>query len=277
MAKECDNTACDRESCEGCPSAGKVDFSAPMNKNSRIAHVIGIMSGKGGVGKSSVTALLAAALSHHGFRVGILDADITGPSIPHLFGVENVQPLSDGEEIMPVETLTGLRLISINLMLEDPSEPVIWRGPVLGSVIKQFWSDVAWGELDYLLVDMPPGTGDVPLTLFQSLPMDGVVLVSSPQSLVNMVVGKARNMAKMMNIPVLAAVENFAYLDCPGCGKRIYPFGQGKTRAWAEANDVPFALELSMDPAVSAYGDEGRIEFYPGNLLDALIPYLKKE
>ncbi len=273
MAKDCNNPSCDKESCEGCPSRGAADFSAPMNAKSRIAHVIGIISGKGGVGKSSVTALLAVALRREGYRVGILDADVTGPSIPHLFGVREI-PGTDGEDILPAETATGIKLISVNLLLEDITSPVIWRGPVLASVIKQFWTDVVWGELDYLLVDMPPGTGDVPLTVFQSLPLDGVLLVTSPQSLVEMVVSKAYNMAQAMNIPVLGVIENFSFLRCPDCGKQIPLFGEGKTAEWAEKHQVPLALTLPLDPAVSAYADEGRIEYYPGRELESVIRYL---
>ena len=276
MARDCDNTSCTRESCEGCPSkaGGPADFSAPMNAESRIAHVIGVMSGKGGVGKSSVTALLAVALRRQGYKVGILDADITGPSIPHLFGINDI-PGAVGDDMLPAVTETGIKIISVNLLLEDTSSPVIWRGPVLGSVIKQFWSNVIWGELDYLLVDMPPGTGDVPLTLFQSLPLDGVILVSSPQSLVNMVVGKAYGMAAMMGIPVLAVIENFSYIVCPDCGKKLYVFGEGKTEEWAKLHGVPFAMKLPMDPAVSAYGDEGKIEVYPGREIEAVISCLR--
>ncbi len=273
MSKECSNTSCDRESCEGCPSRENADFSVPMNAKSRIAHVIGIISGKGGVGKSSVTALLAVALRREGYRVGILDADITGPSIPHLFGAQDV-PGTDGEDILPAETATGIKLISINLLLEDTTSPVIWRGPVLIGVIRQFWSDVVWGELDYLLVDMPPGTGDVPLTVFQSLPLDGVLLVTSPQSLVEMVVSKAYNMAKTMNIPVLGIIENYSYLRCPDCGKEIPLFGAGNTEAWAKEHGVPMALKLPLDPAISAYSDEGRVEYYPGREMETVIQYL---
>ena len=275
MAKDCDNTSCTRESCEGCPSKGApVDFSAPMNAQSRISHVIGVVSGKGGVGKSSVTALLAVALNRQGYKVGILDADITGPSIPHLFGISDI-PGAIGDDMLPAETRTGIKAISVNLLLEDTSSPVIWRGPVLGSVIRQFWTNVIWGELDYLLVDMPPGTGDVPLTVFQALPLDGVILVSSPQSLVKMVVGKAWGMAEMMHIPVLAVIENFSYIECPDCGKKLYVFGEGKTKDWADAHSVPFALQLPMDPAVSAYGDEGRIEEYPGRAIESVISFLR--
>ncbi len=276
MARECDNTSCGRESCEGCPSAGgggTADFAAPMNGNSRIGKVIGIVSGKGGVGKSSVTALLAVALRRMGYRVGILDADVTGPSIPHLFGIHE-QLGAVGTEILPAVTKTGIEIVSINLVLEDTTAPVIWRGPILGGVIKQFWSDVMWGELDYLLVDMPPGTGDVPLTVFQSLPLNGVILVTSPHSLVGMVMEKAYHMAEMMNIPVLGVIENYSFLRCPDCGKEIELFGKSTTAEWAAAHNMPLMLRLPLDPAVSAYGGDGRTEEYPGREMEQVIRYL---
>lgn len=277
MAQECSNSACSKESCEGCPSrgGGAADFAAPMNENSRISHVIGIMSGKGGVGKSTVTALLALALRRRGCRVGILDADVTGPSIPHLFGIKEVPGIL-GEAMLPAESRSGIKIISVNLLLEDVSMPVIWRGPVLASVIKQFWTDVVWGELDYLLIDLPPGTGDVPLTVFQSLPLSGTVLVTSPQSLVGMVVEKALSMARMMNIPVKAAVENYSYLNCPDCGKKISVFGDGNTAAWAESRGIPYTLCMPMNPKLAALGDQGLIETWPGEELDGLIPFLNK-
>lgn len=275
MARDCNNTGCTQESCEGCPSRqGAADFAAPMNEKSSIKKVIGIVSGKGGVGKSSVTGLLAVALTRQGYKVGILDADVTGPSIPHLFGVKEVPGIL-GEDMVPAETATGIKLISVNLLLEDTSAPVIWRGPVLASVIKQFWSNVVWGELDYLLVDMPPGTGDVPLTVFQSLPLDGILLVTSPQSLVGMVVEKAYHMAEMMQIPVLALIENYSYLACPDCGKEIPLFGKsGQSEAWAKDHGLPLALRLPLNPAIAAYADEGRLETYPGRELEQVISYL---
>lgn len=274
MARECDNTSCSRESCEGCPSAGgNADLSAPMNKDSHIKKVIGIVSGKGGVGKSSVTALLAVALRRMGYSVGILDADVTGPSIPHLFGVRE-QLGAVGEEIVPAQTVTGIGIVSVNLVLQDTTAPVIWRGPILGGVIRQFWSDVLWGDLDYLLVDMPPGTGDVPLTVFQSLPVDGVIMVTTPHSLVNMVMEKAFHMAEMMNIPVLGVIENYSFLRCPDCGKEIPLFGRSTTAEWAAAHGMPLMLQLPLDPAVAAYGDEGRVEEYPGREMEQVIRYL---
>ena len=274
MARECENTACSREGCEGCPSgSGAANFAAAMNPKSHVKKVIAVVSGKGGVGKSSLTALLAVTLSRQGYRTGILDADITGPSIPHLFGVNQV-PGSDGESILPVETRTGIKLISVNLLLGDRASPVVWRGPVLASVIKQFWSDVIWGELDYLLVDMPPGTGDVPLTVFQSLPLHGILLVTSPQSLVEMVVEKAFHMAEMMQIPVLGIIENFSYLKCPDCGKEIPLFGKSRTEEWAKAHGLPLLLRLPLDPAISAYADAGQMEMYPGREAEQLNQYL---
>ncbi len=261
----CSSSGCDRESCEGCPSAqggqDARDLRAPMNAHSKISHVIGIVSGKGGVGKSTTTAMLAVYLHQQGYRVGILDADITGPSIPRLFGVKEIGGVRN-EEMIPAETVTGIRIMSINLLLEEEGQPVLWRGPILGNVLQQFWSEVAWGELDYLLVDMPPGTGDVALTVFQSLPLDGVFLVTSPQSLVEMIVTKACTMAEMMNIPVLGAVENFSYLSCPDCGKRISLFGESHIEEWAAAHDIPVAAHLPLDPAMTAFADTGRMEYY---------------
>ena len=261
----CSSSGCSRESCEGCPSAqggqGVQDLHAPMNAHSNIKHVIGVISGKGGVGKSTTTAMLAVYLREQGYRVGILDADITGPSIPRLFGVKQIGGVKD-EEMYPAETVTGIRIMSINLLLEEEGQPVLWRGPILGNVLQQFWSEVAWGELDYLLVDMPPGTGDVALTVFQSLPLDGVFLVTSPQSLVEMIVTKAYTMAELMNIPVLGIIENFSYLVCPDCGKKINLFGESHIGAWAIAHDVPVAAHLPLDPAMTAFADTGRMEDY---------------
>ena len=270
MAQNEQNTSsgCSKESCAGCPSAGNCpsaqggqDLHAPMNANSNVRHVIGVISGKGGVGKSSVTAMLAVYLRRQGYRVGILDADITGPSIPRMFGVDRLSGVRD-EEMIPAETAMGIRIVSINLLLEDEGQPVLWRGPILGGVLQQFWSEVRWGELDYLLVDMPPGTGDVALTVFQSLPVDGVFLVTSPQSLVEMIVTKAYNMAALMDIPVLGVIENFSWLDCPDCGRKIELFGKSRIGEWALAHDVPVAAHLPLDPAMTEFSDNGRMEYY---------------
>ena len=227
-AKQCASaSSCSKESCEGCPSSAgnkKTSFLEEANPNSHIKHVIGIVSGKGGVGKSFVTSSLASMMRKAGYKVGILDADITGPSIPKMFGVHG-PAVADENGSFPVEAEDGTKIMSINLLLDDEEAPVVWRGPVIAGAVKQFWTDVQWGDLDYLFVDMPPGTGDVPLTVFQSLPMDGIVIVTSPQDLVKMIVKKAYNMAEMMNIPVLGVVENYSYIICPDCGKEIKESG----------------------------------------------------
>ena len=216
---ECNSncSSCSQADCE----SRKQDFKVAANEYSNVKHVIGVVSGKGGVGKSLITAETAVLLSRKGYRVGILDADITGPSIPKVFGVHE-QALGSEQGIMPAVTKEGIEIISINMLLDSEETPVIWRGPVLAGVVKQFWNEVIWGDLDYLLVDMPPGTGDVPLTVFQSLPVDGIVIVTSPQELVEMIVKKAYNMAKQMNIPVVGLVQNMSYFVCPDCGKKIY-------------------------------------------------------
>lgn len=227
---EQNTNSCSPESCSTCASAGscpskKVDMRVPANEYTHVKKVIGIVSGKGGVGKSMVTASLARLIKEQGFEVGILDADITGPSIPKMYGVHEKAMGSD-VGMFPCVAQDGTRIMSVNLLLEEEDAPVIWRGPVIAGVVKQFWNEVLWGDLDFLFVDMPPGTGDVPLTVFQSLPLDGVVIVTSPQDLVQMIVKKAYNMANMMNIPVLGIVENYSYLKCPDCGKEIKVFGE---------------------------------------------------
>ena len=229
--------SCSRESCEGCPSAAKAqqpqNMLAPENPKSHVHKVIGVVSGKGGVGKSMVTASLANQMASQGYKVGILDADITGPSIPKMYGVHGPAEM-DGDFIKPVMTANGIEVMSINLLLPDEESPVIWRGPILANMVKQFWSDVVWGELDFLFVDMPPGTGDVPLTVFQSIPVDGIVMVTSPQQLVSLIVKKALNMAESMHIPVLGLVENYSYVVCPDCGKEFKVFGDSGLDALAE-------------------------------------------
>ena len=240
-----------------------------QNDYSNIRHVIGVMSGKGGVGKSLVCGILAVELARRGARVGILDADVTGPSIPRMMGLAGARARGVDELIVPVLTKGGIRVMSANLVLEHESDPVIWRGPVVAGAIKQFWEDCAWGELDYLLVDMPPGTGDVALTVFQSLPVDGVVIVSSPQDLVQMVVGKAVNMANMMRVPVLGLVENMAFVECPHCGERVLPYGPSRLQETAEAFDVEALGQLGMDPALAEACDKGTFE---GALPEGLLP-----
>ncbi|MBQ6679671.1 MAG: Mrp/NBP35 family ATP-binding protein [Lachnospiraceae bacterium] len=247
-------------------------FLAAQNEYSDVKKVIGVVSGKGGVGKSLVTGLLSSAMRRLGKETAVLDADITGPSIPRLFGVKEK---ATGTETMlfPAETKEGIKLMSINLLLLNEDDPVVWRGPVIAGVIKQFWSEVAWGKVDYMFVDMPPGTGDSPLTVFQSLPVDGIVIVTSPQELVSMIVKKAVNMAEMMNIPVIGLVENMAYYDCPDCGKRHYIFGESHAAEIAERYNVPAVASLPIDPAFAALSDAGRIQEYE---TDALGPVIEK-
>ena len=262
MAEECSSRAtCSRESCEGCPSAAGAQqqeqgFEAPMNSQSEIAHVIGVVSGKGGVGKSMVTASIANRLASLGYQVGILDADITGPSIPRMYGLNGLARMN-GDGILPRETENGIKVISLNLLVDNPEEPVIWRGPILAGLVKQFWSDVIWGKLDFLLVDMPPGTGDVPLTVFQSLPVEGILVVTSPQDLVRMIVKKAYHMAGMMNIPVLGLIENYSWLTCPDCGKKLYVFGESKIEAVAKEMGVADYDCMPIDPALAQLTDSG--------------------
>ena len=259
MAMECSNSSCSKSSCEGCASKGKSEpqnFLAPANIFSDVKHVIGVVSGKGGVGKSFVTASLATAMRKKGYEVGILDADITGPSIPKMFGVHG--PAMGSEMgILPIAAEDGTKIMSINLLMEDEEAPVIWRGPVIAGTVKQFWSDVVWGDLDYLFVDMPPGTGDVPLTVFQSLPVDGIVIVTSPQELVQMIVKKAYNMAGMMDIPVLGVVENYSYLKCPDCGKEIKLFGESHIDEAASELAMQVLGKMPLDPAYAELADEG--------------------
>ena len=229
-----------------------------QNPAARVGKVYGIVSGKGGVGKSMVTSQLAVLARRAGHKVGVLDADVTGPSIPKAFGVHR-RAMADERGMLPVETETGIQLISVNLLLDNETDPVIWRGPVIGGVVTQFWTDVIW-DVDYLFVDMPPGTGDVALNVFQSIPLDGIVIVASPQELVSMVVEKAVKMAEMMNIPILGLVENMSYLLCPDCGKEIPLFGQGRTQAAADAHHLPLLARMPIDPALAQLTDAGRIE-----------------
>ena len=237
-------------------------------------HVIAIMSGKGGVGKSLVTSLLAKEAASKGYRVGILDADITGPSIPKAFGLhEKIMGNDDG--MFPAKSSGGISVISINLMLEDETAPAVWRGPIIASAVKQFWSEVAWGDLDYLFVDMPPGTGDVPLTVFQSLPVEGAIIVTTPQSLVEMIVEKAIHMTQMMNVPVKSIVQNMSYVECPDCGKRIHPFGEGKIEELAKSFGIQTFDELPLDPTLTEMVDSGTIELYSYPLLDNTLKALE--
>ena len=258
MAEECthDCSTCGKNCGERKES---FDFSAKLNAASKVGKVIAIASGKGGVGKSFVTTMLAVAAMKRGLKVGILDADITGPSIPKAFGLVGDTYKSD-DGIEPTMTNCGIKVMSLNMLVEDPTDPVVWRGPVIAGCVKQFWTDVHWGELDVMFVDMPPGTGDVPLTVFQSLPVDGVVVVTTPQDLVEMIVGKSVKMAQMMKKPVLGLVENMSYLKCPDCGKELSVFGESKAAAVSARFGIPESVRLPIDPGFSASIDAGAAE-----------------
>ncbi|MCI5514762.1 MAG: Mrp/NBP35 family ATP-binding protein [Oscillospiraceae bacterium] len=245
-------------------------FLKPQNEHSYIKKVIGIVSGKGGVGKSLVSCLLAEKCQKAGLKVGVLDADITGPSVPKSFGITE-RAMQDDTGLLPAVTKSGIKLMSINLLLEDVNSPVVWRGPVISGVITQFWTDVNWGDLDYLFVDMPPGTGDVPLTVFQSLPVDGIVIVSTPQDLVKMIVTKAYNMAKMMNVPVLGLVENMSYFTCPDCDKRLEIFGKSQIDETAKELGVPVLAKLPINPDITRLVDDGDIESADAPELDEFV------
>ena len=265
-----ENCTHDCSSCgENCPSRQQPQsFLEKTNDLSHVKKVIGVVSGKGGVGKSLVTSLLATTLRRRENQVAVLDADITGPSIPKCFGMKQ-RALSDENGIYPVETKTGIKVMSINLLLEEETSPVVWRGPVIAGAIKQFWTDVNWGNVDYMFVDMPPGTGDVPLTVFQSLPVDGILIVTSPQELVGMIVSKAVEMAKLMNVPVLGLIENMSYVKCPDCGKEIRVFGESHIDEVAAKYDLKVLGKLPMDPLLASACDRGIIELFDGPWLDA--------
>ncbi|MCD7887904.1 MAG: Mrp/NBP35 family ATP-binding protein [Clostridiales bacterium] len=251
-----------------CSSRENAIPKEPVNQYSNVKHVIAVMSGKGGVGKSMVTASLAVATAKLGYKVGILDADITGPSIPKSFGIhERVGAVDEG--IVPAVTRTGVKIMSLNLLTEHETDPVVWRGPVIAGVVKQFWTDVYWGDIDYLFVDMPPGTGDVPLTVFQSLPVDGILVVTSPQDLVSMIVAKAVNMANLMNVPILGLIENYSYFECPDCGMRHRIFGESHIAEVAVEKHLPVLAQLPIDPAIAAAVDAGMVEnIEPNGLAD---------
>ena len=264
------------ESCgSDCGERKKESLLEKPNAKSKVGKIIAVVSGKGGVGKSTVTSMLAVAMARQGKRVGILDADITGPSVPTAFGVEQCQGASQ-EGLYPALTRTGIQVMSINLLLDNNTDPVVWRGPVIAGAVKQFWTDVIWENVDYLFVDMPPGTGDVPLTVFQSLPVDGVVIVTSPQDLVSMIVTKAVKMANMMHIPVLGFVENYAYLTCPDCGKKISVFGESKLDQVAKEFDLPILARLPIDPAVAQACDHGLMETVDTSVLKDAVAAVEK-
>lgn len=249
-------------------------YDAP-HKDSHIKHVIGVVSGKGGVGKSIVTSMLSTAMRRRDYKVAILDADVTGPSIPKAFGAKG-DILSTGDGLLPLETKTGIKMISVNLLLEDETRPVVWRGPVIAGTVKQFWTDVVWGDVDYMFIDCPPGTGDVPLTVFQSIKLDGIVIVTTPQELVSMIVKKAVNMAEMMNIPVIGLVENMSYVKCPDCGKEIHVFGESKAEEVCAQYNIPLLARIPMDPSLSALCDKGIIELMENDYIDSAADAVAK-
>ena len=262
----------DCSSCSAdCASRNKPEsLLEAQNAFSNVKKVIAVVSGKGGVGKSLVTSLMAVLTRRNGSNTAILDADITGPSIPKMFGVHD-KAMGTEDGILPVESRTGVKMMSVNLLLENDTDPVIWRGALIAGTVKQFWTDVMWGDVDYMFVDMPPGTGDVPLTVFQSLPVDGIIIVTSPQELVGMIVEKAAKMAKMMNIPVLGLVENMSWIACPDCGKKIFPFGESRTARVALEEGIPMLAQLPIDPALAKECDTGVIELFNEDWMEPVI------
>lgn len=273
---DCNNTECTSGGCSsGSCGDGQQDLYEKTHELNRIKKVIGVVSGKGGVGKSLVTSTLAVLMRRKGYKVGILDADITGPSIPKMFGVTKK---AEGSEfgIYPQRTHNSINIMSVNLLLEKEDAPVVWRGPIISGTVKQFWTDVIWGDIDYLFLDMPPGTGDVPLTVFQSIPLDGIIVVTSPQDLVSLIVKKAYNMAKMMAIPVLGIIENMSWLKCPDCGKDIKLFGDSKIEEIASGFGIHVLGKMPIDPSVAELCDLGEIEKLNHTYIDSAVEYLEK-
>ncbi len=260
---------------EACASREQESFKKPLREGASVKKVIAVVSGKGGVGKSLVTSLLASEMQRRGHNCAVLDADITGPSIPKSFGITEHATGTD-EYIIPVSTYTGLQIMSINLILQDEREPVVWRGPVIAGAVTQFWTDVLWQDVDYMFVDMPPGTGDVPLTVFQSLPVDGIVIVTTPQDLVGMIVAKAVKMAELMNVPVLGIVENMSYFKCPDCGKEYSIFGDSKVEQEAREFGIEHFVRLPIDPVVTAMVDAGEVEHVSGENIAPLVDVIEK-
>ena len=274
MSEQC-NHDCSSCSSADCGERTAESFLKKPHEKSDIKKVIAVVSGKGGVGKSLVTGLSSVIARRCEYNTAILDADITGPSIPKMFGIEG-QVAANDEGIFPAVSATGIKMVSTNLILENPTDPVVWRGPVIGGVVEQFWTDVMWGDVDYMFVDMPPGTGDVPLTVFQSLPVDGIIIVTSPQDLVSMIVEKAVKMAELMNIPVLGVVENMSYVQCPDCGKRINIFGESKLEDIAKEHNLEILGRIPVNPVLAQLCDEGNIERFEGNWLEKIAEKLLK-
>ena len=266
----------DCSTCSQNCSEREVDFRKPLHEGASVKKVIAVVSGKGGVGKSLVTCLLASEMQRRGHNCAVLDADITGPSIPKSFGIHE-HCMGTEEYLLPVTTHTGLQIMSMNLILENEREPVVWRGPVIAGAVTQFWTDVLWQDVDFMFVDMPPGTGDVPLTVFQSLPVDGIVIVTTPQDLVGMIVEKAVNMAGLMNIPVIGIVENMSYFKCPDCGKEHAIFGESRVEELAKEYGIPHVAKLPIDPVITTMVDAGEVESVTGRYVSGLIDVIEKE
>lgn len=266
--------------CDSCSSncderGNSQDLRAKLNENSVVRKVIGVISGKGGVGKSLVTSLLAVSMNRKGYKTAILDADITGPSIPNMFSIhERAQGSEFG--VLPCLSKLGTQIMSVNLLLDNETDPVVWRGPIIASTVTQFWTEVIWNDVDFMFVDMPPGTGDVPLTVFQSLPLDGIIIVTSPQELVGMIVQKAVNMAKKMNIPILGIIENYSYLVCPDCGRKISVYGESHVEEAAKNADIPVLGKLPIEPKLAAASDKGTIELFEGDWLNHAADLIEK-
>ena len=274
MSENCSHNC---EGCaEECSERTQKSLLEKPHEGSNINKVIAVVSGKGGVGKSLVTSLMAVLSRRNGFNTAVLDADITGPSIPRALGLKG-HATGDENGIIPVESVTGIKGMSLNLLMENDTDPVVWRGPLIAGTVKQFWTDVVWGNVDYMFIDMPPGTGDVPLTVFQNIPVDGIIIVASPQELVGMIVEKAVNMAKMMNVPILGLVENMGYVTCPDCGKKIRIFGESHIDAIAEKHGIKNVAKLPIDPKLAAACDAGMIEYFDGEWLDELFANIQKE
>lgn len=273
MSENCNQncSSCNSSDCE----ERKEDFRAYLNKQSSVKKVIGVVSGKGGVGKSLVTSLMAVYMQRRNHKTAILDADITGPSIPKAFGLKG-KATGNESGVIPLKSKTGIDIISINLLLENDTDPVVWRGPMIANTVKQFWTDVVWENIDYMFIDMPPGTGDVPLTVFQSIPVDGIIIVTSPQELVSMIVSKAVKMAEMMNVPIIGLVENMSYFKCPDCHKEYSIFGESHIEEIAKKHNIDLIVKMPIDPNISMSVDKGLIELYNEDWLDKMAEALEK-
>ncbi len=270
MSEKC-NYDCEScsEDCNERKEENKTDFSAKLHELSKVGKVIGVVSGKGGVGKSIVTSMLAVTMNRRGHKTAVLDADVTGPSIPKAFGIKGKATGTD-MGLLPAKSKTGIEMMSINLLLENDTDPVVWRGPLIGNTVKQFWTDVIWTDIDYMFIDMPPGTGDVPLTVFQSIPVDGIIVVTSPQELVSMIVSKAVKMAELMNVPIIGLIENMSWFVCPECGKEYKIFGESHIEEIAEKHQVNVLTRIPIDPKLAAACDRGMIELFKGDWFDSI-------